>query len=101
VRETTNKQANGRETMTTTTEKRWLTLSWTKDGMIVNTLYIIGETAKAYHVKDDFGLTCWIPKSGIKPDKPGVPTYENCYHLADWFRNAMTRHQERVITPGN
>ena len=59
---------------------------------------VIGESEKALQVKNtESGRVCWLPKSGIKPYKPGVATYENEYEIAPWFRDKMNLYQERVL----
>ena len=59
---------------------------------------IVQESEKAIKVQNDHcKRSCWLPKAGLKPYKPGVPTYENEYVLADWFRDKMSSQQERVL----
>jgi hypothetical protein len=61
-------------------------------------LDVIGETEKAYNVKNrDCGRTCWIPKSGLYLRKPGVATYEDEYEVHDWFYNRMSNPQMKVL----
>ena len=55
---------------------------------------VLSETEKAVFIRNQYSKkTAWIPKSGLKPYKPGVPTYENNYDLADWFVRRMDRRQ--------
>ena len=48
-------------------------------------------------VNTENNKSCWLPKSGLKPHKPGVATYENEYTVAGWFSNKLTDQQERVL----
>lgn len=55
---------------------------------------VIAETEKALHIRNQYSKkTAWVPKSGLKPYKPGVPTYEHNYDVADWFKRRMDRRQ--------
>lgn len=59
---------------------------------------VVGESEKALQVKNtESGRVCWLPKSGIKAYKPGVPTYENEYEVSGWFRSKLNLQQERVL----
>ena len=61
-------------------------------------LKVLTETEKAYSVQNvDCGRKCWIPKSGLKAYKPGVPSYENEYEVANWFWSKMSLIQEKVL----
>jgi len=61
-------------------------------------LEILEDRDKSYKVRNvDNNATCFIPKSGLKPRKPGVPTYENEFILAGWFRNKLNHFQERAL----
>ena len=65
------------------------------DGAI---LRVSEERPKAIKVTNtENGKTCWLPKSGLKPRKPGVPTYESEYTVAAWFSNRLSDQQERVL----
>ncbi len=59
---------------------------------------VVSETEKALQVKNTYcGRSAWIPKSGLKPYKKGVPSYENEYTVADWFWNKMDVRAQRVL----
>lgn len=61
-------------------------------------LDVIGETDRAFKVRNqENGSVCYIPKSGLKLRKPGVPTYEDDFVLAKWFRDSLNRYQERTL----
>lgn len=65
------------------------------DGAI---LEVVKESEKAVQVRNvENGKSCWLPKSGLKPKKPGVPTYENEYELSRWFACKLSLQQERVL----
>lgn len=65
------------------------------DGAI---LEVIQESDKAVRVRNkENGRECWLPKSGIMLRKPGIPTYENEYNVAAWFRCRMNAAQERAL----
>ena len=65
------------------------------DGAILG---VISESEKAVQVRNkENGKVCWLPKSGLVQRKPGVPTYENEYDLANWFRGKLSAQQERVL----
>lgn len=59
---------------------------------------VLQESEKAIKVQNNYcKRVCWLPKAGLRPYKPGVPTYENEYVLAQWFRDKMNTQQERVL----
>lgn len=59
---------------------------------------VVAESDKAMQVKNvESGRVCWLPKSGLKPYRPGVESYENEYEVSGWFRNKMNLQQERVL----
>lgn len=55
---------------------------------------VLAETEKALKIQNTHSKkVAWIPKSGLKLSKPGVPTYERNYDVADWFVKKMDRQQ--------
>ena len=59
---------------------------------------LVQESEKAIQVKNvECGRTCWIPKSGLREYKPGVPSYEGEYVVTAWFWNKMSIQQQRVL----
>jgi hypothetical protein len=59
---------------------------------------VLSETEKSLKLRNkDNGATCFVPKSGLKLRKPGVPTYENEFVLAAWFRSQLNGFQERCL----
>lgn len=61
-------------------------------------LEIIGQSDKAIQVRNEHcRRTCWIPKSGLKPYKPGVEGYEQDFVLTPWFRDAANEFQLKVL----
>ena len=59
---------------------------------------VVSETEKALNIKNTYShKSCWLPKSALKPYKPGVPTYETEYVVAAWFVSKLSRPQEIVL----
>ncbi len=55
---------------------------------------VLNDSEKSMKLRNvDNGAVCFVPKSGLKLRKPGVPTYENEYVLVDWFRCKLNGFQ--------
>ena len=69
-----------------------------KNSPNLEALEIVESREKSYKVRNkDNGGVCFLPKSGLKPRKPGVPSYEDEFVLAAWFRSKLSFQQERVL----
>lgn len=59
---------------------------------------IQSATEKALQITNtENGKSCWVPRSGIRLRKPGVPTYENEFEVNDWFFNKLTLQQMKTL----
>jgi len=91
----TNNSARGRE-MIIATEMNSIVVHANKFDAAI--LEIISESEKAIQVRNrDCGRKCWLPKSALVGYKPGVPTYENEYIVANWFWSKMNLMQQKVL----
>ena len=69
-----------------------------KDAPSLEACDVLPYTGKALKLRNKYNrAVCFAPKSGLLPPKPGVPTYENEYTLAPWFRDQLNGYQERVF----
>lgn len=78
------------------TEQLFVTISKNSPNLVA--FDIVKETAKAFLLKNrEHGAQAWLPKSWLKPRKPGVPSYEDEYILSFFGRSNLSRHQEIAL----
>lgn len=69
-----------------------------KNSPNLEVLEVIENREKSLKVRNkDNNAVCFLPKSGLLPRRPGVPTYEDEFILADWFAGKLSNYQERVL----
>lgn len=62
------------------------------------TVEVLADKGRSLKLRNCYnGAICFAPKSGLKPRKPDVPTYEDEYVLAPWYRAKLNRYEERVF----
>lgn len=83
---------------------RKLFITWSPVYPEMAELVVVEERPKAWKARNtDNGVEVWIPKSGVKPRRPGAngetfaPTYEDEYVLRDWFRAKCSHRQMMAV----
>jgi len=79
-----------------------LTITWSNACPDVQTVTVIAESEKAYHIRNaDTGRTAWIPKSGLRqytaPKHCPRPVDYSEKVVADWFRAKCSPQQMAAL----